>query len=251
MDYVVEERDENGEPSVIERVSPSPYTPWLQSYHKTIPKKQIKEQWLLKAQDQARLRHLFELPRHLEAAREKRIEAGEALHKALVKVTRQPKSVEKEEKPTSKPAPTTTVSSHVVSPTVSNYILKRPASNVELTLWVSLMVFFFALALSEEFQAFVVRRIIVDVLIDTIAPPLLDAACSIGEASKQSFPTASKIFFLLYTGWKIWATVGAIWYLCRKAQEIFGDCAISVDTLGRKAPEILGQMMKFVGKYLK
>lgn len=246
IEYSVEERNEYGQPSVIEKRFAQPSSYLRDQYLRKMPKKQRNEQFLLKQRDQARLMQLFELPDLLEDARKQRIEQGKALEEALTQVSRLPE--EPEEKELESPSPKqgggilTTVSwPQQATQLPVKTILKQDGSDTELWAWVSLTVFFFVMAYSCDAREFVKRKVIVELIIDTIVPPLFDMACNIGQSCLKTAPVASKTIVMLYYCWKVWVSVGAVVYLYCKTQEMCTASTKSVDTLWRRAREYVRQ----------
>ena len=246
IEYSVEERNEYGQPSVIGKRFAQPSSHLRDQYLRKMPKKQRNEQFLLKQRDQARLMQLFELPDLLEDARKQRIEQGKALEEALTQVSRLPEELEEKEPVSlsskqgvlatvSLPQPSTQL--HVKS------IPKQDGSDTELWAWVSLMVFFFIMAYSCETREFVKRKLIVELIVDTIVPPLFDMACNIGQSCLKIAPAASKTIVMLYYCWKVWVSVGAVVYLYCKTKEMCTASTKSVDTLWRRAREYVRQCL--------
>jgi len=246
IEYSVEERNEYGQPSVIEKRIAEPPTYLLDQYLRSMPKKQQVQEFLLKQRDQARLKQLFELPQLLDEARRQRVEQGKALQQALTKVSSLPDEPEKKGTVSSSPtqAVVTTVSStQPVAKAQVMYVLRRGRSDTELWICIILTVFFFMMTYSHDLREFVKRKIILEIIIDTIVPPLFDMACSIGQSCMDIAPIPSKIILLLYYCWKFWVSVGALWYLYCKFQEVCGDCKASMDTIWRQIAD------KAVAKY--
>ena len=243
IEYSVEERNEYGQPSVIEKRFAQPSSYLRDQYLRKMPKKQRNEQFLLKKRDQARLMQFFELPDLLEDARKQRIEQGKALEEALTQVSRLPEEPAEE---SVSPLPKQGVLTTISLPQPSTQLLvksipKQDRSDTELWAWVSLTVFFFIMAYSCDAREFVKRKVIVKLIIDTIVPPLFDMACNIGQSCLKTAPAASKTIITLYYCWKVWVSVGAMVYLYCKTQEVCNASTKSVDTLWRRAREYLRQ----------
>ena len=249
IEYIVDERNEFGEPSVIEQRTATPSSYLRDKYLDAMPKKRRVEQFLLKQRDQERLKHLFNLPKLLEEARCQRVEQGQALEKALKKLSSVPDEPKKTEVglPVSKQASSPTVSSpRVTTQTPVRYIFTRGSSDTALWMWVFLSVFFFTMAYSRDSREFVTRKIIVDIIVDTIIPPLFDMACIVGKSCMEIAPIPSKIILALYYCWKVWVSVGALIYIYCKIQEVCGACTVSVVTLWQEMNKIIG---KVIGKF--
>lgn len=242
IEYSVEERDEYGQISVIEKRFAQPSSYLRDQFLRKMPKKQLKAELLLKQGDQMRLKQLFELPDLLEEARQQRIEQGKALELALTKVSRLPEGEKPEEKepettPTSKQAVAATLHSPSPStlPLPMNRVSIRVSSGTDFGIWIGLTVFFFFMAYSHDAREFIKRKVIVDLIIDTIIPPLFDMFCNIGHSSMEIAPATSKTILTLYYFWKVWVSVGAVCYLYCKLRQLLEACALSMDTLRRKA----------------
>lgn len=249
IEYSVEERNEYAEPSVIEQRIAQPPSYLRYQYLRSMPKKRRVEEFLLKQRDQARLKQLFDLPQLLEEARRQRVEQGKALQQALAKVSSLPD--EPEEKEAVSPSPLQAGSTTVSSPQQMTqapvkFVLKRARSDNELWIWIILTVFFFAMSYYHDAREFVKRKIILDLIIDSIVPPLFDMVCTIEQSCMDFAPVPTKIILVLYYCWKFWVSVGALCYLYCKFQEGCGVCTLSVDALWRRC---VGLVVKFVSKY--
>ena len=247
IEYSVEERNEYAEPSVIEQRIAQPPSYLRYQYLMSMPKKRRVEEFLLKQRDQARLKQLFDLPQLLEEARRQRVEQGKALQQALTKVSSLPDEPEKEAVSLS-PIQTgsTTASPQPMTQVPVKFVLKRARSDNELWIGIILTVFFFTMSYSHDAREFVKRKIILELVIDSVVPPLFDMVCAIGESCMDFAPIPSKIILVLYYCWKFWVSVGALWYLYCKFQEGCGVCTLSVDALWRRC---VGLVNKFVTKY--
>jgi hypothetical protein len=229
IEYVVDHRDEHGQPAVIRCCIPEPPSDLKTADDKRLPKKRLRERQALKQKDQAMLHTLFNLPYELERAREVRIECENALNDARNSLKEREEGKAED---VSDPQPGTSAVA-VSSPPLQSVVYRPIASSPYRLhyLYGTLCVVFFLMALFPSFREWVIREFIVKFCIDYVAPPITGYLCGLGEQFSATFPLTSHIILTLYKVFGFWGlAIGFLWFGC-KLVDVISVIRMSVDAL--------------------
>jgi len=210
VEYVVEGRDEQGQPSVIGRYIPRPPSQLLIQDNKKLSRKRRKEREALKAKNQASLHQLFYLPLQHEALKEKRRSDEEELQRARERATKaeEDKGTDTNEKKES---------SYTVVP------LETGTSSM-VFVYFALCVLFLAMSLFPEFRSWVAEKAL-KAFGEQILPHLLQAIIPLTTTVQDKFPLTSNIILTLYRTFGGWVLVLAgckiLWIIFDFAKELY------------------------------
>jgi hypothetical protein len=221
MEYVVDSRDEHGQPAIIGRYPLIPPSELKVKDDKKLPKKRRTERRALNYRDQDRLHGLFVLPQAIAEAKEHREECENALKMAKQQLKPQ-KNKEASENviPTSRSAKVLPTQAALPRTVLSS----QDTSNMTIWFYAILCAIFFAMAQFPVFRSWIVTEVVVKVGIDGVLPPLLQIVCTVGEKCMEALPLTSNVVLLLYSVfgfwplaatfvWAIWKTVDVITFV--------------------------------------
>ena len=155
-EFVVDARNEHGEPSVVGIYRVPPPSHLKLKDDKKVGKKRMKERQALKLKDQQKLQRLFTLPHQLELAKKERERRDITLEDAMkaMSLEEEPKSDEKGKEELQSDKRSTTDSKEVDIEHVIPSMYRRRSRVVGMwTLYLVLSVFFLAAAISPDLRA--------------------------------------------------------------------------------------------------
>jgi hypothetical protein len=213
VEYVVDGRDDHGQPSIIARYPSIPPSELKIKDDRKLPKKRKAERRALNHRDQTRLHELFVLPVSMERAKAHREERENALKVGKEKFKTGEKDANEKVVSSSQSAEVAQPPAQITSP--STTLSSQNASNIIIWFHMILCAIFFAMALFPDFRSWIVNEVIVTVGIDGFLPPLLQIACAVSEKCMETLPLTSNIILSLYSVFGFWplaaVLVWAIW----------------------------------------
>lgn len=213
LEYVVDSRDEYGQPAIIGRYPSIQPTELKIKDDRKIPKKRRAERQALNHRDQTRLHELFVLPQSIAEAKEHREKRENALNAEIEKLKTREKDATKIS-PTSQPAEIAQAHACIALP--STILSPYNATNKIIWFYAILCAIFFSMAQFPDFRSWIVNEVVVKVCIEGLSPPLLQIVCAIGEKCMATIPLTSNIILSLYSVFGFWPlAVAFFWALLR------------------------------------